>query len=229
MRGIFIVFVLMSFGTVTMAQSTKILTAWNSMKKDYTDLEKAKEAIDAAAIHPKTKKKVRTWYFRGKCYYMLYKSADVKLKSLDPNPLKEAYLSYAKANDLDKNDKYTDIDFKLGLICTEMYNKGSAEYKQKKYKESLESFETVLEISKLPCINQLDTAAVFHAAIAADQAGLYDKALHYYFRTIDLKYKGSDVYHYIAKIYMAKGDTAQAIQSYEDGIITDEVQDIYIL
>lgn len=219
MRGLSILLCLMLSGTAAIAQSTKILTAWNSMKHNYNDLEKAKEAIDAAAVHPKTQDRAKTWYLRGNCYHKLYQSTNAKFKNLDPNPLKEAYLSYVMAKNLDTKHIYDDIEFKLELIGTEIFNKGSAEFEKKKYRESLESFEMVMDIGALPWINQLDAGAVFYAAIAADQAGLYDKALSYYTRTIDLKIKGSDVYHYVAEVFMAKGDTVQAIQSYKDGII----------
>ncbi|MEA1878976.1 MAG: hypothetical protein U9N86_19195 [Bacteroidota bacterium] len=219
MRGLSILLCLMLSGTAAIAQNTKILTAWNSMKQNYNDLEKAKEAIDAAAIHPKTQDRAKTWYLRGNCYHKQYQSTNAKFKNLDPNPLKEAYLSYVMAKNLDTKHTYDDIEFKLALIGTEIFNKASAEFEQKKFRKALESFEMVMDIGALPWINKVDTGAVFYAAIAADQAGLYDKALSYYARTIDLKISGSDVYHYVAEVLMAKGDTVQAIKSYKDGII----------
>ncbi len=218
MKGISVVICFLVFGMASEAQNLKVLTAWNSMKKDYIDLEKAKEAIDAAAVHANTRGKARTWYYRGMCYYKLYKSKDVKLKNLDPNPLKEAYISYVKAKDLDRRGKYSDTEYKLRLIRSEFFNKGSLEFQQKKYRESLQSFIHVMDICELPYINMIDSGAVFSAAIAADRAGLYEKALYYYNKSIKLKYKGCDVYHYVAKVYMAKGDTNKAIQVYNEGI-----------
>ncbi|MCK5822255.1 MAG: hypothetical protein KAH17_10215 [Bacteroidales bacterium] len=219
MRGLFVVFFLMLFGTVTVAQNAKVLAAWNSMKPKYNDLDKAMEAIDAAALHPKTSKVARTWYYRGKCYHKLHNTTVAKYKSLSPNPLKIAYKSYVIARNLDTMNNYPDIEFKLKLIGAELFNRGAANYHQKKFRESLEAFEMALTINALPFINQVDAEIVFYAAIAADQAGLYDKALSYYHRSIELKSHGSDVYHYVAKVFMAKGDTAHAIKSYEDGII----------
>jgi len=219
MKGLLLVIFLTMSGLISEAQTIKVLTAWNAMKHDYNDLEKAKEAIDAAVVHPKTQDKAKTWYYRGKCYYKLYQSKDVKLKNLSPNPLKEAYLSYVMARNLDTKHIYTDIEYKLSLIGAELFNKGSLEFEHKKFRESLESFEMVIDINALPWIDPVDSEAIFYAAIAADQAGLFDKALAYYNKAIDLKIKGSDVYHYIAEVYLAKGDTLQAIQSYKNGII----------
>ena len=78
--------------------------------------------------------------------------------------------------------------------------------------------ETVISIGKLPFINLLDTGAIYNAALAADEAGLKDKALEYYKQSANYNYGGAEVYHYIASIQMQKGDTAAAMKSYEEGI-----------
>jgi len=205
--------------SVSYGQSNKVVSAWNYMKPEYNELDKAKIAIDLAAQHPKTQGQAKTWYYRGMVYHKLFQTKEEKFKNLDPNPLKEAYLSFKKAKELDVKKRYEDkVIFKLKVTGTEFFNKGSQEYEQKKFKESLESFETVLELGSLPYINQVDTGAFFNAAIAADQAGMYDKALEYYKKSIELKYNGSDVYHYVAQVYEAKGDTLNAVKAYMDGI-----------
>ena len=38
-------------------QSNKVVTAFNLMKPEYMELDKAKQAIDEASVHPKTAKK----------------------------------------------------------------------------------------------------------------------------------------------------------------------------
>lgn len=218
MKRISVLLCLLLTGVLVMGQSNKVQSAINYMKPIYNELDKAQVAIDAAAKHPKTMGKAKTWYRRGECYHKIFLSHDDKFKNLHPDPLREAYLSYAKAKDLDEKKNYSNIEYKLIVIGTEFFNKGSMEFENKKFKESLKSFETVLEIGQLPYINQVDTGAFYSAAIAADQAGLYDKALEYYNISIEMKYMGSDLYHYVAVIYMAQGDTAKAVQSYEDGI-----------
>ncbi|MBT4399194.1 MAG: tetratricopeptide repeat protein, partial [Bacteroidetes bacterium] len=196
---------------------------------EYNELDKAKEAIDLAAQHPKTQGQAKTWYYRGLVYHKLFQTKDEKFKNLDSNPLKEAFLSYVKAKDLDVKKRYEkDILFKLTVAGTEFFNKGSMEYEQKKFEESLESFETVLELGRLPYINQVDTGAFFNAAIAADQAGLTQKALSYYEKSVELKYGGSDVYHYIASLYLSLGDTVKAITTYTDGIAAYPDNSIYL-
>lgn len=223
MKRIAIAFTLILGFTLSYGQSNKVVSAWNYMKPEYNELDKAKEAIDEASQHPKTSTQAKTWYYRGMVYDKLYNTKDEKFKNLDPNPLKEAYLSYVKAKQYDDKDRYgKDILFKLTVVGTEFFNKGSMEYEQKKYKDALESFETVIAISQLPYINQTDTGAYFNAAIAADQAGEYEKALQYYYKALELNYggqsEGANTYHYIATVYGAMGDTAKMIDTYREGI-----------
>ncbi|MEA1878032.1 MAG: tetratricopeptide repeat protein [Bacteroidota bacterium] len=219
MKRIAIALTLILAFSVSYGQSNKVVSAWNYMKPEYNELDKAKEAIDLAAQHRKTQGQAKTWYYRGMVYHKLFQTKDEKFKNLDPNPLKEAYLSFVKAKELDVKSRYEkDIIFKLTVAGTEFFNKGSQEYEQKKFKESFESFETVLELGALPYINQVDTGAYFNAALAADGAGMYEEALQYYKKSIEYKYNGSDVYHYLATVYQAMGDTTNALVSYKEGI-----------
>jgi len=201
-------------------QSNKVVTAWNLMKPEYNELDKAKQAIDEASVHPKTSMEAKTWYYRGLVYYKIFQSKDEKFKALDPDPLKVAYQSFLKAKEYDaKENRFKDdLLFRLTQTASDYFNRGSAEFEGKKFAQSVESFETVIAIGKLPFINLLDTGAIYNAALAADEGGMKDKALDYYKQTANFNYGGPEVFHYIAQIEMAKGDTAAAIKSYEDGI-----------
>jgi len=206
------------FGMVV-GQSNKVVTAFNLMKPEYNELDKAKQNIDEAAQHPKTSMEAKTWYYRGLVYYKIYQSKEEKFKNLDPDPLKQAYLSFVRAKELDTKDRFKDdLTFRLTMSASEFFNKGALEFEQKKYVQSLESFETALAVGKLPYINQVDTGAYFNAGIAADQAAQYDKAIQYYQQTIDFKYGGSDVYQFLGGVYFAKGDTAQGIEVMKKGV-----------
>ena len=79
------------------AQSAKVVSAYNYMKPQYNELDKAKESIDQAAQHPKTSMEAKTWYYRGQVYYKLFQSTDEKFANLDDNPLLVAYKSFVKA------------------------------------------------------------------------------------------------------------------------------------
>lgn len=202
-------------------QSNKVVTAFNLMKPEYNELDKAKIAIDEASVHPKTSAEAKTWYYRGLVYYKIYQSKDEKFKNLDPDPLKQAYLSFVKAKEYDAAAKRWEAEllFQLTRCSADYFNKGSAEFEQKKFTQSVESFETVMAIGKLPYINQLDTGSFYNAALASESAGMNDKAIEYYTKSIELNYGGPDVFHYLALIYLQKGDSASALKTYESGIM----------
>ncbi|TSA38278.1 MAG: tetratricopeptide repeat protein [Porphyromonadaceae bacterium] len=223
-------------------QSNKVVTAYNLMKPEYMELDKAKQAIDEASVHPKTSMGAKTWYYRGLVYYKIYQSKDEKYKNLDPDPLKQAYLSFVKAKELDVNNRYeVELLFQLTRCSADYFNRGGAEYEQKKFDQAVESFETVIAIGKLPYINQLDTVVFFNAALAAQEAGAKDtdkesankfnnKAIDYYTKSIELNYGGAEVFHYIAEIYLLRGDSATALKTYEAGIkkFPDTAANLYI-
>jgi len=200
-------------------QSNKVVTAYNLMKPEYNELDKAKAAIDEASVHPKTSGESKTWLYRGQVYYKIYQSKDEKFKNLDPDPLKQAYLSFVRAKELDTKDRYKDeLIFQLTRASADFFNRGSTEFEGKKFPQSLESFETVMAINALPYINQLDTGTFYNAALAAEAAHLNGKAIEYYKKSIDLNYGGPDVFHYLAEIYLKQGDSATALKTYEAGI-----------
>jgi tetratricopeptide (TPR) repeat protein len=201
-------------------QSNKVVTAYNLMKPEYNELDKAKQAIDEATVHPKTGAEAKTWYYRGLVYYKIYQSKDEKFKNLDPDPLKQAYVSFIKAKELDatSNRWETELLFQLTRCSADFFNKGSAEYEHKEFARSVESFETVMAIGKLPYINQLDSGVFYNAALAAEGAKLNDKAIEYYKKSIALNYGGPDVFKYLADVYIKMGDSVTALKTYQAGI-----------
>jgi len=217
-KVIFLLACIFSLGAA-FGQSNKVVTAFNLMKPEYLELDKAKQAIDDASVHPKTSAEAKTWYYRGQVYYKIFQSKDERYKNLDPDPLKQAYLSFVKAKELDTSKRFeTELLFEITRTAADFFNKGSAEYEGKKFAQSVESFETAIAIGKLPYIHQLDTGLFFNVALAAEAGKMNDKAIEYYLKSIDLNYGGPDVFHYLAEIYLKKGDSASAFKTYENGI-----------
>jgi tetratricopeptide (TPR) repeat protein len=217
-KVIFLIACIVGLGAA-FGQSNKVVTAYNLMKPEYNELDKAKQAIDEASVHPKTSVEAKTWYYRGLLYYKIYQSKDEKFKNLDPDPLKQAYLSFVKAKELDAGKRFeNELLFELTRCAADFFNKGGTEYEQKKFAQSVESFETAITIGKLPYIHQLDTGLFFNVALAAEAGKMNDKAIEYYIKSIELNYGGPDVFHYLAEIYLLKGDSANAFKTYEAGI-----------
>lgn len=94
MKKISLVLVLFGlFALSTMAQNNNLVSANNFMK--YGDLDKAKEKIDLATVHPKTEGLAKTWFYRGEIYFEISRSK--KFKSLDPNADEVAFNAFKKA------------------------------------------------------------------------------------------------------------------------------------
>ena len=70
--------------TITFAQNSKVVSAYNYLK--YDELDNAKEAIDAASTNASTVNKAKTWYYKGKVYQRLFESDNEKFKTLHDNP-----------------------------------------------------------------------------------------------------------------------------------------------
>jgi len=72
--------VVLCIPTIMAAQNAKVQTAWRQLQdyetsKDVSSLTKAKEAIDLATNHEDTKDKAKTWIYRARIYYALFKNA----------------------------------------------------------------------------------------------------------------------------------------------------------
>ena len=136
---------------LTPMQESKIpfyIDKWTKIGLEYNpiELDKAKEAIEAALQHEKTMNETKTWYYRGNTYHAIQTTKEAKYKELDPDPATKAYDSYLKAivlnfkdpanksidlnknEDLekffklimDKNTKYVDEDILQDIIVVRL-------------------------------------------------------------------------------------------------------------
>jgi tetratricopeptide (TPR) repeat protein len=219
MKKIAILFILAFSVYFVSAQNSKVQSAINYIKPQYNQLDKAKEAIDLAVKHEKTKEKAKAWKVRGQVYQTIATTKDEKFKNLCEKPLQIAYESYKKALELDVKHQYTkEITNQLTMLGILIVNKGIEYFSKNDFNEALNSFETSLEIDKLITPEKVDTMVIFNAGIAADRAKNYDKAIEYYQKTADLKYEGSKVYSFMANIELQRGDTTQYIDVIKRGI-----------
>ncbi|MBE9469300.1 MAG: tetratricopeptide repeat protein [Bacteroidetes bacterium] len=218
-----IVFVLVFIMSVVYlnAQNSKVVSAYNYLKPQYNELGKAKEAIDLATKHEKTKLKAKTWYYRGLVYHAIFQTKDTAFQKLCENPLKIAKDAFIKAIELDTKEKYKkDITSRLQIAGVQFLNKGISEFNSKdnEYEKAFESFQNAVKINELPFIAQIDTMSIFYSAVAADRAKLYDTAIKYYKECTEYKFNGSKVYLYIENIYKEQKDTVNALKILKEGI-----------
>ena len=192
----------------TMAQKSKIQTAWNYYK--YDELDKASVAINEAAENATTSGMAKTWYYRGLIYQKMYKHE--KFAALDPNPLSVAYQSYSKALEIEPDYEFAaEINQNKLVVGNQMFGQGVEYFNAKNYEKALGSFENVLSLSPN------DTLATLNAAYSAERSGNKTKAKEYYNKLITMKYNDPKIYIFLGNIYKAESDTAMALTTVQKG------------
>ena len=151
----------------TFAQNNKVVSAFNYMKYD-DELDKAKEAIDAAILHEQTSEKAKTWLYRGHVYSKIAGSALEENKTLHENPVQVAFDSYMKAYTYDT--KRIEIgDLNQGLLSTIgiITNQGIRDFNDKNYQRASKSFESAIAGSNK--FSATDSLSYFYGAVAFKQ------------------------------------------------------------
>jgi tetratricopeptide (TPR) repeat protein len=217
---------------LTVAQTSKRTTAINALRDFQTygeadALKKAKDNIDAAALHEETGKEAKTWKVRGDVYLTAYEHAkkveddkqkDVKdankksMVSYSNTPIADlevAYVSYAKVKQFDKKNIYTEeITPKLVAISAHFDNKGRADYNSKKAAEAATSFEKAYEISLL--FGKADTSVLNYVAMSYKASGNYPKAKETYQKLVDMGYGKGATVSILANMLLNEKDSAGA-------------------
>jgi len=195
-------------------------------------LDRAKEAIDLATVHEKTKGKAKTWMVRGKVYQAIAVTKDSTYSKLSPNPVQISLDAYKKALELDVKGRYAkEINKNLDIFIFAISPSLSKYWNDKDYKKAYQVVVGLVEMSALKTPPVIDTSSMYNAAIIALNAKMYDEAIAYYKKCIDLKYKeGAKMYINISSIEINRGDTAKAISYLEEGIVVypDENSDLMV-
>lgn len=198
-----------------MAQKAAIQTAINYL--NYGELDKAKEAIDGAAVNETTVGLAKTWNVRGKVYTAILDSKEEKYAALKNGALEEAVKSFQKTLELDAKKEYKDETMqRLDFASTVYMNKGVDAFRDKNYDVALESFNKSREIGS-KYLGRTDTLALFNAALAADKAGKKQEAAGYYSELTTMKYGGAKVYSLLATSQLDQKDTAAALVTINKG------------
>lgn len=117
MKKLSVFMVLAVLSITAFGQNNKLTSAWSYHKDGF--LKDAKEAIDEAEVHPKTKDLYKTHYYKGQIYQDIGISEKPKYQALCDNCFDVAYEAYIKALKLNlTNPEDRDIDFntELGLM-----------------------------------------------------------------------------------------------------------------
>lgn len=211
-----LIMLLIGFSTV-FAQKGKVTSALNYITTG--NLEKAKEAIEQAMTHEKSKDLAKTYYAKGRVLQAVAESKDTNIMKLYENPLPEAFKEYQKAIELDEKGKMEKlVNLQYPLLSNDFITLGIEMFQAGKHKEAMEAFEYSLEIGKTPLFDgAVDTSVVFNAGLAAYNAKIWDKAIIYFTQSKDLEYDDPNLYPLMKESYMGSGDTLSAVNCLKEG------------
>ena len=217
MKKYFVLYLALSISLGAVAQMGKVTSATGFM--DQGLLDKAKEALDIALVNEKSKDNPKTYVAKGRLCQEIFKTDNPKFKSLDANPLEDAYAAYQKALELDPKGN-TAKQFKVASTYLSLANdfsaQGANKFSAKDFEGSLNSFENVIKVASSDLyIGVLDTGTYFNAGLAAFNGKIWDRAIPYFKKCIDMKYNftkpdGALPYFLMYQSYIAKGDTITA-------------------
>ncbi len=205
------------------AQKANIQSALNYIK--FGELNKAKEAIDAASTNESTSNNPKTWYVKGLVYQSMEENP--AFKNLDANPTQKAYEAYVKAWELDPKYEKEAIADNLQKIAYHFYNDGVVAYNNKNYEQSGKAFNTTASIFNIQGgsiyknIPQFDTVATQSSYLSAASALSLNKSEEAIPVLEKLKnnpiVQNEEIYLLLVDAYKKKGNTDKMMAVIEEG------------
>lgn len=212
MKKFFVLLLVPMFTLGAYAQMGKVASAESYITQGL--LDKAKEALDQALVNEKSKDNPKTYAALGRLCEETFKSENPKYKTLYANPLEDSYNAYQKALELDtkgsmaKQFKVTSTYLKLG---NDFVTQAIKQFEAKDYEGALKSFEFDIKIATSDLyIGVIDSGIYFNAGLSAYNSKLWDKAIPYFQKCVDMKYEGIQPHLLIYQSYLEKGDSATA-------------------
>ena len=177
MKRFGLMFTLVAFSATAMAQGTKVTSAASNIK--YGELAKAKDAIEEAIVHEKTKGQAKTWMVRGDVYKAIAESKDPAKKALSETPTRIALDSYKKAISLDaKGSLRKQINNQLLMMSFTVQNAAYEFNDKKDLVNALDCFEQSLSIDSLASPGKVDSAIIYNAGLIAIVALTFVMVVH---------------------------------------------------
>src|ERR1017187_6229144 len=102
----FLTALLIVFSNGLFAQSNNVQNAWNYLRSK--DLDKAKAAIDLAAVHEDTKNKPKMFLYRAEVYMAIMDTKEDKFKNLDPDAAEKCFAAVINCLKTDKDETFKD-------------------------------------------------------------------------------------------------------------------------
>ena len=220
MKQIALAFILFTLSlSVSIAQKGKVSAALSLITNQ--SFETAKEKLDQAAVHAKTKDWPKTYYAYGVFYHELFKSDNDELKGQYDNLLNEAYKNYKKAFEMDTLNKLQNqaTDLNLYDFYNKLFMQGVDYFNTEKYKEAGELWEYAVDIRQYSTImnESIDTSTMYNVAIAAMREGNHEKAIKFFKKVTEYDYNEGNTFILIKNSYLALNDSANAVKTLQEG------------
>jgi tetratricopeptide (TPR) repeat protein len=209
------------------------VTKADAYSKDETKLADAKEMIDAASVHEKTKEKGKTWFVRGQVYSAIARSADAEVNAIDPEAVQKSMDSFNKVLEMEKegSNYHTLAGVQIGALFNDVFNKGIASYQEDDFASAYIHFKDIVTI------NPKDTIGYMYAGFCAESIDEYDKALEMYYAAMELEDCPSTIYSQTIVIYERQMDdiekamevNAMAMERYPEDQNFDKTQVAYLI
>jgi len=184
---------LMCTSSIYAQKKPKVNKAENALEDG--ELQEAKEIVDAAVEHEKTKDDVETYFVRGKVYEAIATSENPMIDQ--KKAVEEAVKSYNKVMNDFKNANYTFTSKqRIDAMYSVFMNQGAKAYEAENYEEAIKGFSLGRMISPQ------DTLAWLYSGVSAQQAEKYDEAQESYLKMIEMGIADKDVYN--SAIYIAR-------------------------
>jgi tetratricopeptide (TPR) repeat protein len=197
---VFLAIGLLSFSAI--AQEGPVISSAIIAIDRNKELAEAKKFIDEAAeivsAKPigeiKEKDLSKFYYYQGLINYRVYLSENEALKASDPKVLDKALEGFTNLLEFEQKvdrERYTkQAKEQLQYVANDIAKRAIAASKAEDYAAAYDDFLKTYEIKKSPVVGILDTAMLYNAAIMAQNAKMYDKALEIYQDLNGLGYKG---------------------------------------
>ncbi|MFO7621597.1 MAG: hypothetical protein R6W81_10090 [Bacteroidales bacterium] len=212
MKKFFVLLAAISISFGAMAQRGKVTAALSFIEQGA--LDKAKDALDQAKTHDKSKDWFNTFFAQGKFCQAVFQTDNPKFKDYCPNPLQDAYAAYEKSISLDPKGaikKRIITNMVYNSLALDLFTQGSTQFEQQDFEGALKSFETQIKITESDkYAGAVDTGMYYNAGLAAVNCGKYNEAIKYFETCAEMGYQGINPYYQIYESYLGLGDTIKA-------------------
>ncbi|NLN31398.1 MAG: tetratricopeptide repeat protein [Bacteroidales bacterium] len=212
MKKFYLLLLVICISSGVMAQRGKVTSALSFIEQGA--LDKAKEALEQAYVHEKSKDWFNTYFAKGRFCQAVYQTDDPKFSAYCTDPLEEAYAAYEKAISLDPKGnikKRIITNMVYNSLALDLYSQGSDRFEASDFAGALKSFATQIEITESDkYAGAVDTGMYYNAGLAAINSEKYEDAIKYFQKCADMVYMGITPYLQVYESYMGLGDTTRA-------------------